>query len=58
MKLKGNYEEAINAFNWVVDKDDTNIIALTELGHCQFLAKKDEAEGTYLKVIRLANYTS
>jgi Flp pilus assembly protein TadD len=46
------YEDALESFNHVIEKDKNNLSTLTNLGHCYYFLKRfDEAEQTYLKAI-------
>ncbi len=52
------YEDALESFNHVIEKDKNNLSTLTNLGHCYYFLKRfDEAEQTYLKAIQVSTIT-
>ena len=52
------YEEALSQFRQILEKDKANLKTLVNMGHCLFFLKRwEEAEATYLKAVRISNFS-
>jgi len=54
----GRYEDALKAFQWILQKDEQNLPCICSIGHCQFLAGRlPEAEQAYIRALRVASFS-
>lgn len=54
----GRYEDALKAFQWILQKDEQNLPCICSIGHCHFLAGRlPEAEQAYIRALRVASFS-
>ena len=55
---KRNFEDALKAFSWIYEQNDTHLPTICAIGHCHFtLKQRQEAEAFYVKAMRIAGFS-
>ncbi len=55
---KKNYDEALQQFKLINERDKNNLQTIANIGHCNYFLKKfEDAEASYIKFIRVKNFS-